>query len=450
MKLSGNSCGRNYGRIGVYALAIFAILFTAKPLSVFAAEAKKPAASEKQQSKQDSSTSGKAKADTKKPIPKTNVVVDLRPAIIAARKATLEGDYEKADKLYGLVTKAFPKLSDIRLEYAAATARAGETEKSRDIMAPIDIASLPAGHRNAYNNLMWGERGFSISAAPKILYDTNVNSGATNGTVMIGGIPFTLSEDAQASGGMGYGGMLSVQGLHVLNNKTALGFTALADADIYENSDFSGTRFTLSAGPRFVVGKSIVRLNALAGTRFLGGDHLEDHHGGQGSITFNTVDKIPLTLSASRRIFEGAEDNTPNRDRTEDSYVASLFFRDHLPWKGGASLFVGYDSKNWIRSIEDNIAYKAGFSTSFPRNGYVDPVFFFSVSKTEYENKIPLLGVARDEWRYEPSIRFDITYIKTPFGSPYVQYSYIRNDSNVVLTDYDQHRVTTGFVIRSW
>ncbi len=377
-------------------------------------------------------------------------VFDIRPILTQARKAVIAGDKEKADRIYTFLTTAFPKMTFLKFEHANAMAKLGDRSKVREIMTPLDTSILPANQRSNYQNLMWNEQGFSMTFAPKFLYDSNLNGGAQNNVVMIGGIPFSLSDDAMATGGFGTGGTLALNFLEPVSDSTALGATIVADANLYEDNEFDDLSLSASAGPRFLLGPAMIRTNILGGTRFVGGSHLEDHIGGQVSSTLESFSDFPVLLSYSKRYYEGADTRLPTRDRETDSYNVTTLIKNQLPWRGNAMFGIGYEDEDWKRNAEDNHAYRANLSIEMPMNGYVDPVLISSISNKRYDNIIGLLGVARDEWRYEIGTRLDITMIKTPFGAPYVQYSYIRNDSNVSFTDYDQHRFTTGFVIRKW
>lgn len=381
---------------------------------------------------------------------KRGVLIDTRPALVAARTAMQEGNFEKAERLYKVLIKAMPHLTDVRLEYAAAARHAGEERRAREILVPVDVDALQPGQRSAYRNIVWGERAFDVSFSPRVMFDSNLNSGSRNNTIVIGGTVFNLAEESLASDSGGAGGTLAMQALWMPTREIGLGITNIIDGDFYEDSDFNDVRMSLAAGPRFLMGPALLRLNALAGTRYFGGDRLESHYGGQAALTVNIAPATPLTFSASRREFDGQTRTGIERDRSHDTFAATLVTEDLLPWKGATWLNVSVETENWARNVEDNNAYRGGFGFSLPKTEYVTPHVMMNATRRLYDNAIPLLGVRRAEWRLEPSLRLDLDAVKFAGGVPYVQYTYIDNISNVSLTDYDQHRITAGLTIKAW
>ena len=391
--------------------------------------------------------------ETSSSLPKEHVqvTVNIQPALQAAREAAQAGDYAKAEKLYALILDNLPHLKDLRLEYAAVAAKAGQSARSRELLIPLDVDALPPGQRSAYRAIAWGEKPMSFSISPRFGYDSNVNGGSGRDTVNIRGTTFNLSEDSKAQGAMGAGVTMAGQALWLQNSRLAWGGSAVLDSDVYSDSEYNEVRTNLAAGPRLLTGPALLRANALAGRSYLDGDWMENYIGGQLAGTVDIGNCWPVTLSAARRDYSGEDPRYDTiRDRVVSSYAGTIFSRELLPWKGGSYVSFGYDRQDWKQHTEDNSSYRLTVGMELPGNGWADPMLTMSASRRLYDNPIPVLSITRQEWRIDPSVKVALPRLKTRWGVPYVQYSYARNISNVSFTDYDQHLVTGGFLVTVW
>lgn len=375
---------------------------------------------------------------------------NIAPALEAAREAAKNGDFEKAERLYLMILKVLPDFSPVRMEYAKVARQAGKTRLARDILKPLDVDALPPGERSAYRNIYWGDRAFGLSLSPRLMFDSNKNNGPKRQTINIRGLQFRLADEDMPKTSYGAGASLAGQALWMLHPYFGIGGDAVVDADFYKKSDENDLNYTVSFGPRGRVGDIYLRANALGGQRYLGGEKLEQHLGGQVAASF-AVQGTPMNISVSKRYYRGGAASTIPRERETLSVAGSMVMANALPWEGNVSVFGGYEREDWTRrNAEDNKAYRFGGLMELPRNGYVDPVLMMTVTRRLYDNPVPLLNEVRREWRLEPSVRFDFSIVKTPFGVPYLQYGYIRNKSTVSLVDYDQHKLTAGLVIKAF
>ncbi len=187
------------------------------------------------------------------------------------------GEYQQAVKSFGAILRERPELSRVRLELARSFFLQGGVRDGaarRQFQRVLDANPPPEVVRNieyflaAIRQRRRWDLGFSFSLIP----DSNINQAPTNRTVIIGGLPFTLSEDARRRGGVG--AQLGLRGSRrwVLAERIRLAVAGNLLRREYSSGAYDDMSLGLHLGPRFLYSKGEAGATLFTRRRFYGGD----------------------------------------------------------------------------------------------------------------------------------------------------------------------------------
>ena len=143
-----------------------------------------------------------------------------------------------------------PDLARVRLELAHTLFLIKEDDSARHHFELLlgAAGSSPGLEQTAraYINAIDGRKRWSFSTFLSIAPSTNLNQGSSNPTVMLNGLPFTLSEDDVKKTGVGLVGGAQAGYRQPLNDRLDLIASVGAQGKLYREGDFNDALLTAS------------------------------------------------------------------------------------------------------------------------------------------------------------------------------------------------------------
>ncbi|MEZ5872446.1 MAG: surface lipoprotein assembly modifier [Nitratireductor sp.] len=176
-----------------------------------------------------------------------------------AMAAHRSGHLLEAANAYRKVLRLDPSSSRAKLELATVLAESQQWEESRRLFLDVRSENPPERVRqniDRYLALVEEQQGsasqWRIRASAGLLYDSNVNNAPSVDTVVMFGLPFTLSDDAKAQAGLAYTFNYEADQLVRLSDAMAwqTGF-ALQWTDYIGLNGYDNIHFAASTGPVF-------------------------------------------------------------------------------------------------------------------------------------------------------------------------------------------------------
>ncbi len=135
-----------------------------------------------------------------------------------------------------------------------------------------------------YINAIDGRKRWSFSTFLSIAPSTNLNQGSSNPTVMLNGLPFTLSEDDVKKTGVGLVGGAQAGYRQPLSDRLDLIASVGAQGKLYREGDFNDALLTASLGPKYNFDWGYVGLYGLADKRWVANEDYATSWGGMFSV----------------------------------------------------------------------------------------------------------------------------------------------------------------------
>lgn len=367
--------------------------------------------------------------------------INLNLILAQARLAMREGRFEEAVRLYQLVLRFAPGSRVARLELSFALAALGQRERASRLLRDIDREGLAPDVIEAIDRIV-GPRRLIFFVVPEVIIDTNINGQTKKDVILINGVPFVLSEDAQGREAYGFG-MTVGAAYRVLDEAPRTTLTAglrVRDLNAREDDEthfFSSLSFVFAAGDRTTVTPSISGVY-----RKRAGDPYEVEQAGGLSTGFD-LGSVRTRLSGQYRMIEGAGDFKDVRDRRRSEINSSFGYG--FPGLG-IRLDVRGFREDWQQiETQDNEGYNAALDFIFVKVPVVMPTIGAGYTYTHFENEAAFFNVRRLDREYEGHVELlfrDVNLFGT--GAPSLRYRYRRVTSNIPLFDYDKHEVSIG------
>ena len=333
-----------------------------------------------------------------------------------------------------------PELTRVRLELAEAYFRAGRDDKARFQFDQTLADELPSSVEAAVEGFLRridARKRWSMSLSARMLPEIR---RPARDTVVIGGVPFRLSEDARASSGPGVlvsaGGSFSpaiADGVHGV-------LAASAASKFYKRSDWNDVTGSADIGLARLFSRGTASGGLRFGRRWIGGD------GYQRSLGPWAQTRLRLSNSAHLDVVLSAGYRTHDTRRQRDGWRVSVAPRFLYLLDGRTSLeaepvfeTVGA-RKDYYRSrllglqLTASRAFEGGLSVS------VTP----SVHFRRFAGKNPLFG--RNQEDRIARLGFRVLHRALRYGgfAPYIGYSTERNRSNIPINEYSSHGLFAG------
>ena len=333
-----------------------------------------------------------------------------------------------------------PELTRVRLELAQAYFLTGDDDKARHHFNASLADELPSSVEAAVESFLRGidaRKRWSVSLSVSMLPETRRSDREE---VLIGGVPFRLSEDARASSGVGV--LLSTGASYspTITDDIRGVLAASVAAKLYERSDWNDVSTSGDIGLTRLSDNGSVSGGLRLGRRWTGGDRYQRNLGpwAQARLRLSNSTHLSLALSAGYR----THDERPDRDGWRVAVHPSL--RHAL------------DSRTSIRAepifeiIEAQAKYHGsrliGLGTTFSRSfdGGLSVSLTPGVHVRRYAADDPLFGTRQVDRNFRLGVRMLHRSLRYGGFAPYIGYSLEWNRSNISIRDYRNHGVIAG------
>jgi tetratricopeptide (TPR) repeat protein len=367
---------------------------------------------------------------------------DVETSFMLAQAAMALKRPAEAAALYEEILAKNPALPRVRLELGRAYAAAGELTKAAEQFQAVLAGSPPptvGENIGKYMASMQTEKNWNGRFGLGYIYDTNVNAGPTASSVLMFGLPFTLSNDARETDGAGYtfnasgGYFKKLKGDLAAQADLQYSRTAYSHLSGFDSDVISG-----SAGLTLQKKSYIVSLPLLLESVYIG--HARYDH----AFGLSPQAQVPLTerLSANAAFVIQKKHYYVNdglRDGTVWSAAAGAKYFYRQDGFLQATLRHGVEGTGAKYTDNSSNSLNLGWYAGLPRGFslYAGP----GLSYTAYEAKEAAYDEKRKDTQYSAvfnlSKEFDASGYSATLG-----YSFTRNDSNLALYDYNRGQLT--------
>lgn len=352
------------------------------------------------------------------------------------------GKHREAAVLLREILDERPHAARVRVELARMQAMLGNFEEARRELRAAQATGLPPEVEQIvrfYANALsarkpWGG-SFQVALAP----DSNINRATQSETLetVIG--DFDLSDDAQATSGVG----LSIRGQAyyriALNPSADLLLRANAAARFYGKDEFNDYIGSIQLGPQFTWGDERVSVAALVSHRWFGNDPYNTAYGLSANWQHPVNETMRTTLDATAiRSDDKASDL---RDSRRYSLALGLDKAFSARFGGGVSL-----------SGFREVARDPGYSLA---SGGINLYLFREIGQTtlvanagydhlEADERLFLYPRRRIDDRFELGLTGTFRALRLGTFAPLVSVRYERNSSTVGIYDYSRLALELG------
>lgn len=365
---------------------------------------------------------------------------DPDAAFLLAQAAARLGRHDEAAALYEGMLAANSALPRVRLELAREYAALGNTDKAIEQFQAVMKNSPPplvGENIKRYMGAMKTQKSWNARASLGYIYDTNVNAGPTADSVLMFGLPFTLSTDSKEKAGSGYNFGAGAGWLGGIGRGAALQADAQYSRTGYiDLKPFDSDVLSFSAGPTLQQKSYMLSMPLLYEYVLIGHKSYSYSWGASPQVM------VPLggnwTLSSGlvlqkKTYYVGGG--------ARDGSVWSLSAGAKYRCAGDAFLQASYrhGSEGTKEAYLDNSSdgLTLGWYTALPRglSLYLAPGF----SYTKYSGTEAAYDHARKDRQYSA-----VANLSRAFGpvSAALGYTFTRNDSNLGLYDYVRGQLT--------
>ncbi len=365
---------------------------------------------------------------------------DPDAAFLLAQAAARLGRHDEAASLYEGMLAANPALPRVRLELAREYAALGRTDKAIEQFQAVMKNSPPplVGENIArYMGAMKKQKSWNARASLGYVYDTNVNAGPTADSVLMFGLPFTLSADSKEKSGSGYNFGTGAGWMGGIGRGAALQADAQYSRTSYVDlKPFDSDVLSFSAGPTLQKKNYMLSLPLLYEYVLIGHKSYSYSYGAapQGMVPLGENWSLNSGFVLQKKTYYvggGA------RDGGVWSFSAGAKYRYAQDAFLQATYRHGYEGtkEDYLDNNSDGLTL--GWYTAMPwgLSLYLAPGF----SYTRYAEAEAAYDDARKDKQYTA-----VANLSRGFGrvSAALGYTFTRNDSNLGLYDYVRGQLT--------
>jgi len=367
-------------------------------------------------------------------------------ALATALNARQNRRPDVAETILGRLLRDFPNDPRVRYELGVTQALLGKcATAARTFSSAQELLPVPTLREavdDAMARLCPALAPVEASLSLELLYDSNHNSGSGSDTISIGGIPFTLSDDAMAqatqgirvNGAIGYNFALS-QRLYLV---PSLGMVATdMRGSTYDKLTINSALHLRHRGDR-----NDIRFGPVLGAEYDGDGGRSQSAGLSTDGRYAVSPTSLLTYGISvRNLFD---EQNPLRDAR---IVAADIGINRLIAKGRRLLTFGlsasdYDYEN---DFQDITSYRISASVrgQLARKIGYDAGVGFALNESQIVNR--LFGTARRDQVATLHGQMSFAQFETVVGRPYLGLAYTNSQSTYPTKDFDRLQLNIGF-----
>lgn len=347
---------------------------------------------------------------------------------------------EEAISCYKAILAKNPNLPRVQLELAKAYTANGQSKEAKAQLRELLATNPPEviGEKlKRFLSMLEAQKETSIRATMGYMYDSNVNQGPTNDKINFAGLEFTLDSESLKHHDTAILTNISIENLKI-KDKNQAWQTGISyyRTDYKKYSRYDSDQLHLSTGPMFKKEKKTIILPIIYNYTALDREKYNEEYGISPQVQYELSARKYLIVSGMLKKSNYVDDY---KDRNSTTWGGNIAQRYVLNDNSFCELAYGYKKENADVDCysSDSNSLSLGYYTTLP-SGYslfVQP----SVELTKYKAIENPGDPIRDEKEYVL-----VTNISKTQGdwSYVLGYTYIRNDSNVNLHDYDRNQIS--------
>jgi len=284
---------------------------------------------------------------------------------------------------------------------------------------------------------------FSVNLSLAISSDSNLNAGPATDSITLYGLPFQLSQNAQATSGVGIVGDLQAEWAPRIAPKAKLLVGGVVHRAQYGASEFNDTTLLLYAGPRINLKSWELNLRGSVARRWYGERTYTHQLGGGFDATYFANARLGVTGALNLNYTDYVRN--PQQSGMAGSAALSTFYAPTpASFMRGTVQIARQDAKiggyaNWSRlgGVQYVQDFKGGFTIG------VMP----SITRITYDAPLAAFGVTRKDTQLSGQISLLNRRLDFHGLTPKLVYTYTKNDSSLPL--YSFHRSKFELAITS-
>ena len=350
------------------------------------------------------------------------------------------GNPQRAAERFDAILAQRPDLTRVRLELARAYFLTGDDDKARYHFNASLADELPSSVEATVESFLRGidaRKRWSVSLSASLLPETR---RPDREEVLIGGVPFRLSEDARASSGVGALLSTGMSFSPALSDDLRGVLAASAAAKLYRRSDWNDVSTSGDIGLTRLSDIGSVSGGLRLGRRWIGGDGYHHSLGpwAQARLRLSSSTHLAVASSAAYRSHDERPDRDGWRIALNPRFVHILDSRTSL---SAAPVF------EWVEAERDHHGSRMiGMGTTILHtfDGGLSVSLTPGVYLRRYAAEDPLFG--RRQLDRTLRLGASVLHRSLRLGgfAPYVGYSLEVNRSNIPIRDYRNHGVFAG------
>ena len=343
-----------------------------------------------------------------------------------------------------------PRLTLVRSELAMVLVRMNEPDSAKHhlelLAADVKDPQQQAGIRSFIDSLN-ASHPFTFSGFISIAPSTNINQGSSHDTVYSPGIagvngvdPLgTIAASGQKQSGIGVVAGGSIGYSKNLSDHIQAVVAANASGSYFPATGLTGAGLSQSAELRYLTGRGYVGVGGVAseGVDTINRALSYTSYGPRLSILHRLSERDQMQVSATYewRNYAGSPVNNGT------ALTLSSVFTHAIDSSSNAALILGYDSVTQQNAFNSYYGgtFGLGFYKELPRGFTVQGQGTAHIAQFYDQNPFTLTT------RYDDNLTGSLTFTKRDwnwFGfAPSLNYTYVRNFSNISLYDFDSHSV---------
>ena len=357
----------------------------------------------------------------------------LKGMILKAR-----GDLNGAVEHYRAALASDPNLSLVRMELAHTLFLLEEDDGARHHLGLLQSAAPTIETSKQFDRFIDSidaRRPWAFNAYVSLAPSTNFNNGTSEETIIINGLPFTVSGNSREKSGVGVRG--GANGSYRF--RTGLDLDVIVGAGInfteYEGNEFDDLIFSQSLMVQKKYPRGRVTAGVVATERFTGSEEFSWSVGPQVSVYHRLAPKLSLYAKLRHTVIDYEQaDYRSGHKMTIENRLGYAFNPGTV-----AYLFAGGE-----RSVTDrnHLDYWAGFGGLGLY--YEAPAGITIYAEAEIRRQIhdgiyPVIFERRKDTRADISVSLHKRDFDFMGVTPQLHYSYIRNFSNSPIDRYEAH-----------
>ena len=347
-----------------------------------------------------------------------------------------QGETREAATILRQILDEKPDAARVRVELARMQAAMGNLRAAeRELRAaqasglPPEVQRLVRFYASALNSSRLYGASLELAFAP----DSNINRATRSNTLgtIIG--DFDLSDDAQATSGLGLATRAQLWGRLPVSSKVLLRGEVNAGGSFYKENQFDDYSIGVELGPELQSGADRFALTGVVQWRWFGGDPYAFSYGAQGDWRHPIGQRTQLRVDGS--VLRSEDRFNDLRDATRYSLSTGVDRAFSQRFGGGVSV-----------SGSRSVARDPGYSTTrggiaayaYREAGQATLVADLGYSHLEADERLFLYPERRRDDRFDAGISATLRALRVGTFAPVARLRYERNWSTVEIYDYDR------------